>query len=285
MSTEENILAKIDENPNTSCRNVSAQIAISKSSVHRVLKEQLLHPFHIQKVHAMSAADFPSRLDFCNWLLGELRQNPNFTSKILFTDEAGFRRDGVINSHNLHHWADENPRQIIFNRNQQQFQVNVWAGLIGTHLVGPFILPPRLNGIQYAQFLRNHLSALMEEIPLDTRAGMWYMHDGAPPHFSLPAREVLNEKFQNRWIGRGGSVTWPARSPDLNPMDYYFWGHLKSLVYSTPINTVEQLIDRIFVHAGDLRNDIQTLFRVQRSMSNRAAKCIRVNGAHIEQLD
>jgi len=30
-------------------------------------------------------------------------RHPNFTSKILFSDEAGFTRSGVFNSHNFHH--------------------------------------------------------------------------------------------------------------------------------------------------------------------------------------
>jgi len=28
-------------------------------------------------------------------------------------------------------------------------------------------------------------------------------------------RMFLNQRFPNRWIGRGGPVLWPPRSPDL----------------------------------------------------------------------
>ena len=48
------------------------------------------------------------------------------------------------------------------------------------------------------------------------------------------AREgVVNESFPNRWLVRGGPVAWPPRSPDLTPLDYYLWGHTKTLVYET----------------------------------------------------
>ena len=50
---------------------------------------------------------------------------------------------------------------------------------------------------------------------------MWYQHDGAPAHFSIAARQVLNDKYPNRWIGRGGPVPWPPRSPDLTPLDFF----------------------------------------------------------------
>jgi hypothetical protein len=77
---------------------------------------------------------------------------------------------------------------------------------------------------------------------------MWYMHDGAPAHFSLAVRDVLNNTYHDRWIGRGGPTAWPPRSPDLNPLDFYLWGHLKALVYAAPLDNEEALHHRS-VHA------------------------------------
>ena len=53
---------------------------------------------------------------------------------------------------------------------------------------------------------------------------MWYQHDGAPAHFSIATRQVLNDKYPNRCIGRGGPVPWPPRSPDLTPLDCFLMG-------------------------------------------------------------
>ena len=52
------------------------------------------------------------------------------------------------------------------------------------------------------------------------------------PRFSRVARQFLNQHFANKWIGRGGPIAWPARSPDLNPLDFHLWRHLKSIVYT-----------------------------------------------------
>ncbi|EFN75683.1 hypothetical protein EAI_05404, partial [Harpegnathos saltator] len=40
---------------------------------------------------------------------------------------------------------------------------------------------------------------------------------------------------------------WPARSPDLNPLDFYFWGALKAIVYGSgrALRTAQDLRDRI----------------------------------------
>jgi len=31
-------------------------------------------------------------------------------------------------------------------------------------------------------------------------------------------------------MGRDGPIHWPARSPDLNVLDYFVWGHFKDLI-------------------------------------------------------
>ncbi|KAJ8933180.1 hypothetical protein NQ318_006474 [Aromia moschata] len=44
-------------------------------------------------------------------------------------------------------------------------------------------------------------------------------------------RRYLDETFLV-WIGRGSTVPWPARSPDLTPLDFFVWGFYKTLVES-----------------------------------------------------
>ena len=192
---EEAILQAVEDDPSTSTRRLSLQFNISHESVRRVLHTNLLYPFHIQRVQALLPTDFPARLEFCQWLLQKTAQNPNFKAKILFTDEASFSREAIRNFHNNHLWDFKNPHAIGEGGFQQQFSVNVWAGIIGDHLIGPHFLPPRLNGDTYRQFLEEILPGLLEDVPLATRNTMWFMHDGAPAHFSLVARNYLNDAF------------------------------------------------------------------------------------------
>jgi hypothetical protein len=41
-----------------------------------------------------------------------------------------------------------------------------------------------------------------------------------------------NNTYRNWWVGQEGPTAWPPRSPDMNSVDLYVWGHLKPLVYS-----------------------------------------------------
>ena len=91
-------------------------------------------------------------------------------------------------------------------------------------------------------FLSDTLPLLLDDVPLGVRQRMWFQHDRAPVHNAVNARRHLNEVFGNRWIGRNGPVSWPARSPDLTPLDFYLWGHMKTLVYETPIETEMEFV-------------------------------------------
>jgi hypothetical protein len=52
---------------------------------------------------------------------------------------------------------------------------------------------------------------------LDVNNVIW-QQDGAPPHYHRDVPRYLNQTFPGRWIGRGGYIPWPPRSPDLTPM-------------------------------------------------------------------
>jgi hypothetical protein len=119
------------------------------------------------------------------------------------------------------------------------------VGILGDQLLGPVVLPNRLTGPVYHRFLVNDSPVLLEHVPLYQRQHVWSMHDGAPPHFLGTLRQHLIQTFGEHWIGRGSPVNWPARSPDLNPLDFWLRGHLKTLMYSASISDLEVWQQRV----------------------------------------
>lgn len=101
----------------------------------------------------LSQADFQPRVMFC-----VLQQcvDPRFAANVLFIDESSFARDDVLNFHSIHQWAEENSHLIHQSRHQQQFSVNVLAGIVTDHLIGPYFLLSRLNGQNYKLFRRKN---------------------------------------------------------------------------------------------------------------------------------
>lgn len=99
---EEEVLAIIARNPTMSTRVIARELGISHPVVWRILHENLLYPYHIQRVQALLPRDFEPRERFCRWVLEKMAEYPRFSSYILFTDEAKFSRDGITNYHNNH---------------------------------------------------------------------------------------------------------------------------------------------------------------------------------------
>jgi hypothetical protein len=60
-------------------------------------------------------------------------------------------------------------------------------------------------------------------------------------------RDVLSKRCHGRWIGRGGPIAWPPRSPDLNLLDFYLWGHLNTLVYTAPVDNEDNSVGSVNV--------------------------------------
>jgi hypothetical protein len=281
---EEDVLRHAGQDASTSVRAIAHHMTAAKSSVWRVLKEQQLYPYHVQKVQAIGPADYQPRMTFCQWFVGRNLVQPDFSRNVMFTDEACFTRDGFFNSHNSHIWEVENPHANTLRKNQHQFSINIWAGIVGENVIGPYLLPPRLNGHLYLEFLQHVLPELLQDVPLDIRRDMWLQHDGAPAHFSLRVREYLNDQFPNRWIGRGGPVSWPARSPDLSALDFFLWGYVKSLVYETPVRGEEDLLARVMAACTHVQGIPGIFHRVRESIDRRYHLCIETNGRHFEHL-
>ena len=56
-----------------------------------------------------------------------------------------------------------------------------------------------------------------------------FQQDEAPPHWHRDVRACLNHILPIRWIGQIWKDdlvlnTWPLRSPDLTPCDFFLWG-------------------------------------------------------------
>ena len=146
------------------------------------------------------------------------------------------------------------------------------------------MLENNLRGDTYEVFLRNELPGLLEDIPLMITRQMHFQHDGAPPHYTRHVRDYLNESFPNRWLGRGGPVAWPPRSPDLTPLDYYLWGQMKTLVYETKVDSRAALHHRIFTAAEHIRNHPDHIASATQSLLMRAENCIATGGEQFEHL-
>ncbi|XP_026826929.1 zinc finger BED domain-containing protein 1 [Ooceraea biroi] len=205
------ILQMVTDDPNISTRVVARYQGVSQATVCRALKSAHFHPYKIRLIQELHANDELHRLRYCRWFLDVSEENYYFSKYILFLDECTFQNNDNVNRHNSHYWVTENPH---------------WMQQAHT-------------------FLNNELVALLDNVPLELRMNMWFQQDGHPAHTAKATRELLNEKFGNHWIVLHGPREWPPRSPDLTPLDFFLWSHIKQQIYTTQPVSVEDLKDRI----------------------------------------
>ncbi|XP_063232473.1 uncharacterized protein LOC134536611 [Bacillus rossius redtenbacheri] len=283
-SFEEEVLEQIQDTPSTAIsRAIAHAMHTSRQSVALVLKEQLLRPYHVQKVQTLQEADCPARHAFCRWLLQCCENMPQFLQHVLFTGESCFTRDGLFNNRNTHVWADQHSHTTYPTRHQQRFSVNILAGILNDSVLGPHILPPRLNAAEYLRFLHDVLLDMLDDVRLDIRASLWFQCDGVTAHYALCVRDHLNRAFGQRWIGRGGPIAWPLHSPDLSLLDFNLWGHVKSLVYATSVHIRDELVGRIHAAFQTIGNTPAVFADVRRNLLRHCTACIGCSGGHFEQ--
>ncbi|GBN79114.1 hypothetical protein AVEN_32906-1 [Araneus ventricosus] len=158
----EDILQRVEDRPDIRTPEVSRAVNKTHSIVWLVLWGEGLHPYHVQKVQAFIRADYAPRVEFARWFLKQLEEQPDFSAHVLFPDESTFTPEGISNTHSLHVWASRNPHGTRPHEYQKCFSANAWAGIVGDHLIGPYILPFRLDSRTYLTFLRQSYFNLLQ---------------------------------------------------------------------------------------------------------------------------
>src|SRR6185437_7270063 len=233
-----------------------------------------------QLIHGLDEEDYAVRLEFCQWGIESLESDQLEPSSICFADESIFSLNGHVNRHNCRYYAPENPhwaQQVHFQHDER---IMVWGGIFGDTVIGPFFFEGTVTGERYLDMLINQICPAVEQ--LNDGDGIWFMQDGAPPHYATIVRNFLDERYPERWIGRRGPVEWPARSPDLNPLDYFLWGYLKSEVYRNRPRNIADLKRNITSACQQVTPDM--LQNVIGSWETRLRHCITADGKQFEQL-
>ncbi|UYV69624.1 hypothetical protein LAZ67_23000332 [Cordylochernes scorpioides] len=132
----------------------------------------------------------------------------------------------------------------------------------------------------------NYLTMLADSIFPAIRAlygndDFYFQLDGAPPHYHRDVRAYLDQNLSGQWIGRRGPIEFPARSPDLTPLDFFLWGTVKDGVYKRKPRNLDILWNEIQAVCREISLDV--LIRCTESVVTRTQNCIDAAGHQFEQ--
>ena len=164
-------------------------------------------------------------------------------------------------------------------------KLTVWCGLWANGIIGPYFFENAdgatvtVNSGRYRNMLREFLWPKLNEMDVNQ---LWFQQDRATSHTSRETIALLRSKFDDRIISRNGEVSWPPRSCDLTPLDYFLWGYLKSKVYINNPQTLEHLKDNIQATIDAI--DPLLLREVIENFDFRMIACQQSRGGHMNDI-
>jgi len=162
------------------------------------------------------------------------------------------------------------------------FSLSMWkCGLWKAHVLGPFFFDEHVTGETYLIMLRDKLMPQIEH--LGEGLPDWFHQDGAPAYFAKAVRDWLNDNFPH-WIGRRGHVEWNARSPDLSPIDFFFWGMLKEKVYLMKIIDLNYMREGITSQCAEINGNAHLFHRVHQNFAKRIQLCTENDGNYVKNI-
>lgn len=138
--TSYDVLTAIRRSPKKSVRRLAQECDMSPSSVYRILKANNFKSYTERHLHVLRSNDTDKRYEFASWYL-EHRD----VHTTLFSDEAIFQLNGRFLK--ARYWATENPRRYLPCRTQYSPKVMVWAGILGTRIIGPYFFDCNVTGM------------------------------------------------------------------------------------------------------------------------------------------
>ena len=252
---------------------------MNRASVFRLIHSELgLKSYKISIHQKLFEEDYDRRVQTAEELM-PLIQDTALENLIYFSDEATFHVSGYVHKQNCRIWSLEKPT-IVNEYEDNTAKINVWCAMSSDCIIGPYFFDENVCSQNYVHMLDTFFWPIIQRKRQASK--IFFQQDGAPAHYSLMARNWLNERLPNRWIGRRGPIEWAARSPDLTPLDFFLWGYVKQKVYQQNIKDLNDLRQSITVTINSIKPDV--LKRVFSEISKRLNLVISNNGGHIEQL-
>ncbi|GFX10630.1 transposable element Tcb2 transposase [Trichonephila clavipes] len=207
------------------------------------------------------------------WCREHRNWRDNEWGRVLFTDESRFSLSS--DSHRIHIWREQgsrnHPSNIIERDRYGGRGVLVWGGIMlgsrtDLHIFGA----GSVNGTLYCkEILLPYVRLFRGAMCLQ----FLFMYDNAPCHRTVASEPLLESEDIER-------MDWPARSPDLNPIEHV-WDFLgrRLAARTLPPVTIREL--RLALQDEWAAMPQQLIDTLILSMGRRCETCLAVRGDHI----
>ena len=269
---EKLVLNEIEENPKISLRKISKKIEaktqkkVSHATIrnslngfgikcHSPIKKPFLRPVHIKRRFEISEAI--------------IKMPEKISKTIIFSDESKFNL--FYSDGQQYVWRNKNSG--LQNKNLSKTikggggSVMVWACFSHSGVGNIKIIEETMTGPVYVDILSRNLFESADKMGLHS---FIFQQDNDPKHTSCIAKEFFAENNIN-------ALEWPARSPDLNPIEH-LWAHIKIKIAERMPKNISELKRFIIEEWNGIPKEVCEKYAL--SFKNRALAIYKAGGNH-----
>lgn len=127
----------------------------------------------------------------------ETRGGPRVLS-LRFGNEFIVSNSVLTNWPYICYWVPINSDGVSEVPLQHQWKINLWGGIVGDQVIGPYCIRGNLDDVKYLTLLEDYLDYPLQHIPETFRLRMGWMQDSAGAHTALTVQGALKRRFPGR---------------------------------------------------------------------------------------
>ena len=297
----EQVRREVEENPRQSINALARDHGVSRRSMQRLVKDLGLYSYAKARGCQFNPRIRRNRVELAQGIMNRLRHG-DAGKVILFSDERYFtiapyhnrRNDQVGGFYSFFLIFNDFRRffQLIWRKGELQEApddlrvVGVEQRPEGVMVLGvfasngakcpPFFFPEgNINAQVYMEALAGHVAPWIDD---NFQPGTWvFQQDGAKPHVARQTQEWLAATGWEFW----DKSVWPARSADINPLDYSIWDSIAKVAQKERAPSKEVLRQRISAAWDEV--DPAYVRKTCRSFRRRLQKVVDKEGGYIDK--
>ena len=217
------------------------------------------------------------RRDVSAELLHRYRSNVETLEHVVTGDETWVHHhtpESKRDSMTWKHPSSPVPRKFKVQQSAKKLMATIFWDAQGVLLIEFTPRVQTVNSATYCETLNKLKEAIRRKRPGRLREGVVLLHDNATPHTA---------NMTKQWLQHFGweILPHPPYSPDLAPLDFHLFGHLKRHLSGVRFDTDEEVVADV---KGWLRSlDTQFFKDGMLALLHRWQKCLDVNGDCFEK--
>jgi hypothetical protein len=230
----------IENAPRQTISGLSRDFQVAPTTMRRLVKEDL------GSVSYVRPGAVVRRKERSQKLLNHLK-NDHKGKVILFSDECYFTLAQYSLQNDKFIWRKGDqanaPHDLRYVGQKQRASGSMFLGIVASNGdIGPTIwVEPgvKINADAYLDLLKEKVKPWIDAT---FEPGTWvWQQDGAPAHTCKRVQDYLRNDGWTFWT----KEEWPPSSPDLSPLDFSIWDHIKSESCRDPAPNLETMRWRV----------------------------------------